>query len=276
MSPDFIPHHALVTATSGAAPDRWMLVLHGILGSGANWRTFARRMAEARPGWGFILVDLRAHGQSQDPPAPHTLAAAAEDLVRLGDQLRLNIRGVMGHSFGGKVALAYLARRPGQVERAFVLDSDPSARPEGQRDQSSRRVLDVLMALPQPLASREAFFAHAQDHGLSRAITDWLAMNVRREGDVFRLRLDLAVLSTLLDDYFSADLWPVLEDPQSSAQLRVVLGGRSTTVPADVRARLEALTERAPWLSVRVLEQAGHWVHVDDPDGLFAAVTELL
>jgi len=248
MSPDFIPHHALVTATSGAAPDRWMLVLHGILGSGANWRTIARRMAEARPGWGFILVDLRAHGQSQDPPAPHTLAAAAEDLVRLGDQLRLNIRGVMGHSFGGK----------------------------GQRDQSSRRVLDVLMALPQPLASREAFFAHAQDHGLSRAITDWLAMNVRREGDVFRLRLDLAVLSTLLDDYFSADLWPVLEDPQSSAQLRVVLGGRSTTVPADARARLEALTARAPWLSVRVLEQAGHWVHVDDPDGLFAAVTELL
>jgi pimeloyl-ACP methyl ester carboxylesterase len=47
-------------------------------------------------------------------------------------------------------------------------------------------------------------------------------------------------------------------------------------VPADVRARLEALTARAPWLSVRVLEQAGHWVHVDDPDGLFAAVTELL
>ncbi len=276
MSPDFTLHHALVTATSGAAPDRWMLVLHGILGSGANWRTFARRFTEAHPTWGFILVDLRAHGQSQDPPAPHTVATAAEDLVRLGDQLGLNIRGVMGHSFGGKVALAYLARRPGVMERAFVFDSDPSARPEGQRDQSSRRVLDVLEALPQPLPSREAFYAHAQQHGLSRAITDWLAMNVRRDGDVFRLRLDLPVLSALLDDYFSVDLWPVLEDPRSAEQLRVVLGGRSTSVPADARARLDALTARAPWLSVRVLEQAGHWVHVDDPEGLFTAVTELL
>lgn len=270
---DFVPHHALVTAP-GAAPSAWMLVLHGILGSGANWRTFARRVVEARPGWGLVLVDLRGHGQSQDPPPPHTLAAAAEDLVRLAARLGLDVRGVMGHSFGGKVALAYLAQR--RVERAFVLDSDPGARPEGHRDPTSSRVLELLSTIPQPIPSREAFLEQAQAHGLSRAVAEWLAMNVRRADDGFRLRLDLKVLRALLDDYFAQDLWPMVEDPGRAGQLRVVLGGRSTSVPEDTQARLRALEARDSRLSVRVLREAGHWVHVDDPDGLLAAVIELL
>lgn len=274
-APDFLPAHALVTAP-GAAPDRYMLVLHGILGSGPNWRSFARRLADARPGWGFVLVDLRAHGQSQDPPPPHTLATVAADLGRLGDHLGLPIRGVMGHSFGGKVALAYLAQRTAPLERAFILDSDPGARAEGQRDPDSRHVLDLLAGLPQPLASRDAFFTYTDAHGLSRRTAEWLAMNVRRADDGFRLRLELPVLSTLLDNYFESDLWPVLEDPHRAEHIRVIIGGRSESVPPDTRARLQALAERAPWFSLRVLENAGHWVHVDDPDGLFAAVSELL
>ncbi|AKT36539.1 alpha/beta fold hydrolase [Chondromyces crocatus] len=271
-------HHALVTAPS-TEPDQWMLVLHGILGSGANWRTFARRVVEERPHWGLILVDLRAHGLSQDPAPPHTLDAAAADLDHLVHSLGRDVRGVMGHSFGGKVALAYVARRAragSTLERAFVLDSDPGARAVGQRDASSREVLDVLMALPQPIASREAFLEQVQAKGLSRGVADWLAMNVRRAEDGFRLRLDLQVIEALLEDYFTRDLWPALEDPAGARAVRVVLGGRSTSVPVETRARLEALAAQSPRVSVRVLPEAGHWVHVDDPEGLLTAVSELL
>src|SRR5262249_30264118 len=95
----FIPAHALVTAPD-AAPSRWMLVLHGILGAGANFRSFARRLAIACPDWGFVLADLRMHGQSQGAPPPHTIDAAAADLVRLTDAIERPISAVMGHSFG--------------------------------------------------------------------------------------------------------------------------------------------------------------------------------
>ena len=123
----FLPTHALVTAVApgGPAPSRWMLVLHGILGSGANFRGFARRLAASAPGWGFVLVDLRMHGQSQGAPPPHTLAAAAADLRRLGEHLGLPIAGVMGHSFGGKVALAYTAASGRELEQTWVLDASP-------------------------------------------------------------------------------------------------------------------------------------------------------
>ncbi|WP_437733127.1 alpha/beta fold hydrolase [Sorangium sp. So ce1335] len=288
----FVPHHALVSAPS-APPARWMLVLHGIFGSGANWRTFVRRLAEAQtaggaPGpaarpWGFILVDLRAHGMSQDPPAPHTIAAAADDLLRLGDRLGLDVRGVMGHSFGGKVALAYLERRPEGIERGFVLDSDPSARPAGESGSESPGVLELLRAIPQPIASREAFLEAVQAAGFSRGIAEWLAMNVRREGDGFRIRLDLDVLNDLLTDYFARDLWHVLEDRPAPAaagaearRIHVVLGGRSASISPASRARFEALPARAPWVSVHVLKAAGHWLHVDDPEGLFEAIRSAL
>jgi pimeloyl-ACP methyl ester carboxylesterase len=109
-------------------------------------------------------------------------------------------------------------------------------------------------------------------------VAEWLAMNVRRAEDGLRLRLDLEVLGTLLEDYFAADLWPVLEDARRAGHLRVVLGGRSASVPPEVRARLESLAARAsqPNLSVRVLPDAGHWLQIDDPEGLLAAVAEVL
>ncbi|MCC6553266.1 MAG: alpha/beta hydrolase [Polyangiaceae bacterium] len=271
----FVPHHALVTAP-GAAPARWMLVLHGIFGSGANWRTFARRLADARPEWGFVLVDLRAHGLSQDPPPPHTVGAAADDLRRLDGRLGLDVRGVMGHSFGGKVALAYAARRPGELSRAFVLDSHPGAQPEAARTSPTRGVLELLASIPQPMPSRERFLEIVQASGQTRAVAEWLAMNVRRAEDGFRLRMDLDALGALVADYFVEDLWPVVEDPRSAGRLVFVIGGRSVAIREPDRARLEALAERAPRLSVRVLPTAGHWLHVDDPEGLFAALRDAL
>lgn len=257
-----------------------MFVLHGIFGSGGNFRTLARRLAAAAPDWGFVLVDLRMHGQSQGAPAPHTLAAAADDLLRLESALARPIAGVMGHSFGGKVAMTFVERRPRALDCAIVLDASPSANPGLGRESSTRGVLEQLRAIPWPLASREDFFTRMEQAGYSRPLVEWLAMNVRSKTrdprDGFELRLDLDVIGALLDDYFATDLWSVVEQPKVDEALCMVIGGRSTVFTAADRARLAHLTLRSPRLVVKVLERAGHWLHVDDPDGLFAALAPLL
>lgn len=262
----FLLQHALVTAPS-AAPLRWMFALHGILGSGTNLRSFAKRLAVAFPEWGFILPDLRMHGLSQDAPPPHTIAAAADDLARLEEHLGLRIDGVIGHSFGGKVALAYLDRRGDRLDQAWILDASPSARPRGERAGSTAQIVAMLETVPRPLPSREAFLAIVAEHGHPRGIAEWLAMNLRRADDGFRLRLDLDAIRALLDDYFAVDLWRVLEDGDRAREFHLVLGGDSDALDAADRARLAALAPRA---LTHVLEGAGHWVHVDAPDALFA------
>lgn len=274
-SSTYLPFHSVVTAP-GSNPGRYMFVLHGIFGSGGNFRTFIRRLVDACPQWGFVLVDLRGHGQSLGAPPPHTVESAAQDLVRLGEHLGLNFRGIMGHSFGGKVALAYAALRPDELDEVWVLDSTPSVRADGMKTVGAAHVLDTLDALPATFPTREFFFEHMSASGMNRPEIEWLAMNVRRDGDAFRFRLDLPTIRALLEDYFTRDLWFVVEQSDARRRLGYVIGGRSITVsPAD-RDRLSKLAATNSKLEVHMLEKADHWVHVDDPDGLFEILRRAL
>lgn len=264
--------HALVTA-DGREPSRYMFFLHGILGSGANWRSFARSFVALRPSWGAVLVDLRLHGASQGFAPPHTVAACADDLTALRKALPGPVRGVLGHSFGGKVALEYL-RRDEDVSLAFVLDSTPSARPDARGSESTVSIVKLLTELPARFASREAFLERVTQSGQSREIAMWLAMNVKAEEDGgFGFRLDVPAIRALADDYFVKDEWDVIEQ-KSSVTIHLVIGDRSTVLDTQdrERARRVAAASRGR-VQVHVLADAGHWVHVDAPKELLALVT---
>ncbi len=267
--------HAVVAA-EGATPNKHILFLHGILGSGSNWRTFARKLVAARPAWSAVLVDLRLHGQSQGFGPPHTLAACAGDLEELEGALDLPVGAVLGHSFGGKVALEYAGRRP-KLELAWILDSSPGARPDARGSESTVRIVKLLETVPERFSTREAFVDWVVQHGTDRPIAMWLAMNLRAApgGEGYALRVDLPALRSLLDDYFARDEWPVIESAaggESATRFHLVVGGRSTVLDAEERARAEALARKSDRVRLHVIEGAGHWIHVDAPDALFDLV----
>jgi esterase len=246
-----------------------MLILHGLLGSAANWRSFARRLVAAAPQWGFVLVDLRMHGESQNASPPHTLAAAADDLVALRETLGLPIAGVLGHSFGGKVALAYADRVQEALESVWVLDASPSAR--STRGSSTEMVLELLRRLPARFASREAFVQHVVAEGQPRGIAEWLAMNLRPSDEGFRLRLDLDAITSLFESFRTTDLWHVLEDGGAHA-FHVVVAGRSDAFDEPDRTRLAEMARSGAQVHEHVMPSSGHWVHVDEPDALLELV----
>jgi esterase len=263
-------HTAVVRARS-AEPSKAFLFLHGILGSGGNLRGLAQALVLADPLLEGVLVDLRMHGRSQRAPAPHDVQACADDLTELAAHRSLPIRGVVGHSFGGKVALAFHATHP-DLERVVLLDSYPGIRPDRAGSEETMAVLDMLARLPAQYEKREQFIERVQSAGHSRAIADWLAMNLERSDSGFTLRIDLAAIHALLDSYFSLDLWSVLE--RSDALVDVVIGGRSRVWDAADRERLRALSlKKAGRLRMHVLPDAGHWVHVDAPQELRALLT---
>jgi esterase len=273
--------HSLVTAPSVTPehpPTRWMLFLHGILGSGANWRTFAKQIVAAKPEWGAVLVDLRLHGESQrEFPPPHTLASAAGDVQELIATLEsapgaAPVRGVLGHSFGGKVALELARQRSGDVDQLFVIDSTPSARPDGRGSESTQHIVDLLTDLPTEFPDRAAFTAWIEARGVSRPTAMWLAMNVRPlpQTTRFVFRVDIVGIREMLADYFRVDLWGFLEHPPADAPMRahLIVGGRSGVVDEADREH----AKRCPTTTLDVIEEADHWVHVDAPDALRALV----
>jgi pimeloyl-ACP methyl ester carboxylesterase len=261
-----VVHHELVQMAN-TAPARWALVLHGVFGSGANWRMFMRRLCEVRPDWGFVLVDLRGHGRSPPLLPPHDLDAAAADLHDLERHVALPISGVIGHSLGGKVALAYAATRAGELDSVWSLDSQPGARDE-ERNSPTRAVLELLEALPPRFDDRQSFVALVEKAGQPRAIAAWLAMSLLRDGEGYRLGMDLVAIRSILEDFFRRDLWTEIERHDPRRQLHVVMAGRSYVWRDGDRQRLEQLDANRAGVHLHFLDEAGHWVHVDAPDAL--------
>ena len=121
-----------VTDSDAAAPTKWLYVAHGIFGAGRNWASVAKRVVRNRPTWGALLIDLREHGASHDFPAPHTLESAADDIAALA-AVQPPPSALLGHSFGGKVALMYL-RRHAAANRALENDYVPLGMQDVVRD----------------------------------------------------------------------------------------------------------------------------------------------
>lgn len=285
----FVPAH-LVVEKPGAA--RTAFVVHGILGSAANWRSFVRRLVDASPvaaAWRWVLVDLRGHGESTaapdssgpngprgEPAPPHTVAACAADLERLAGALGVDVELVLGHSFGGKVALVF-GDRHRATRAAWLLDTPPGAVGQGGMSASIdevARVFEVIESVPEPLPGRAEVATAMRSAGLSEGLAQWMTTNVRNAPDGYRWKFDLPTASALVEDYAALDLWPLVEAPRAGLEVVVVRGGRSSRfTDADV-ARLDRLGARAC-----VIPEAGHWLHVDAPEalaGLFEAAARAL
>jgi len=261
-----ILHHLLVGDET--APNQ-LFVLPGIYGAGRNWATFARGLTERRPDWGVILVDLRLHGHSQGFVGPHTLSSCVHDLVMLARHLRGGPRAILGHSFGGKVALmSGPALHPEQV---WVIDSTPSRRSPGG---SAYRMLQILRRLPQKFESRGDAVEALESEGLAVDVAHWMGTNLELADGRYRWRFDLADMEELLDDFFRRDLWDVVERPPEPTGIHFVRGSESDVMPISeyIRARELAATGH---VSVHEIH-GGHWLHHDNPEDLLALVANCL
>jgi pimeloyl-ACP methyl ester carboxylesterase len=127
---------------------RPLVLLHGFLGTGAQWVDHGHAATIAGHGHRVILPDLRGHGESARPhdPASYPPDALADDGLALIDHLGLaeGDYDLGGYSLGARVVLRMLVRgaRPG---RAIVAGQGLDALKQAtNRGGGYRRVLTAL------------------------------------------------------------------------------------------------------------------------------------
>jgi pimeloyl-ACP methyl ester carboxylesterase len=244
-------------------------VLPGIYGAGRNWATVARRLVAARPDWGVVLVDLRQHGASQGFAPPHTLEAAAGDIVRLTEATGKPAAAVLGHSFGGKVALEFARQSPHGLYQVWVVDSTPEA---GEPRGSAWTMLAHLKAMPVAFRSRDQAIQELVQRGMEMPVAQWMATNLERSGTALRWRFDLPSLEAMLLDFFRTPLWDVVQAPPGDAELHFVKAAASSVMAPDVVQRIEQAHRR---VQLHRLD-GGHWLNADNPEGVVALLREHL
>ena len=104
--------------TDGAAPP--VLFLHGLGSSAADW---APQLGPFGERYRLLLVDLPGHWRSALPRGRLTIAAMAERVDALLDQLDTPPAHVVGLSLGGSVGLALALRAPARVRSLTLVNA---------------------------------------------------------------------------------------------------------------------------------------------------------
>ncbi|MEM7251855.1 MAG: alpha/beta fold hydrolase [Pseudomonadota bacterium] len=243
-----------------------LVVLHGLLGSGTNWRTVARRLSEAYTVW---LPDARNHGRS--PHVPNMgYAEQADDVLALLDRERIERAHIMGHSMGGKTAMTMANRAPNRVRSLTVVDIAPVSYPSDPESPQRR-----LMTAMQQLDLTRITSRKDADRTLAEAIDDhalraFALLGLDRIDDAFQWRMNvdelLRSLPTMRD-------FPSLAKPAYPGPTHFIYGDQSPYVQPEHHRDIEALFPRVQWSSIA---SAGHWVHAEQPAAFIEAVERFL
>lgn len=114
---------------------RVVLLVHGITSSSLTWIRVAPALAHQRR---VVAVDLKGHGDSDAPPAGYLLSDQAREVVGLARALDLPAVCLVGHSWGGGIALAAATGTDLPVRRLVLEDPAIGGRDPGWQHPEAR------------------------------------------------------------------------------------------------------------------------------------------
>lgn len=225
-----------------------VVLLHAFGGSSRSWDLVTPRLAPP-----CVAPDLRGFGGSDAPPGPYDVASYAADVLALVADLEEYV--LVGHSMGGKFALAAAAHRPKGL-RGLVLVAPSPPTPEPMTDESRQRTLDAwgdraavegivasVLRLPIPPGFREA------------TINGYLAASER----AWRAWLEIGSLENVSDRMAKIDV-PVY----------IVVGTEDPVV--GPKTQRDEVASRLASASVEEVPGAGHLLPIEAPDAVAAAI----
>ncbi len=239
------------------------LILHGFLGMSDNWKTLGSQYAEA--GFEVHLLDLRNHGRSF-----HSDDLTYQSMV--GDILEYctakNLKGInlLGHSMGGKLAMFFASQHPDFVEKLLIADIAPKYYPPHHDE-----ILQALNAVdfskkPDRSEVEELMQPYINDFGTRQFLMKSLYW---ASSDQLAYRFNLAAFNNEIDAIGEA----VPENAVFNKPTLFLKGEKSRYIKEE---DFDAIKKHFPQATIAIIENAGHWLHAENPSDFFTTSIEFL
>lgn len=260
--------------------DDLAVLLHGWPEDGSAWRRVAPLLVEA--GYRVACPDLKGFGASDAPRRGYDAETLADEISQLIRNLHVRRAVLVGHDWGGAVALATAFRHPGRV-RSLVVASSPF------RQLDLRRAWHIPLwnvpvapevafrVMPRALVAASIRHAAVVTEAFTDDIIDGYAESVSRAPGAW-----LAYYRTLSRRALVA--WAVrrvrgragfLPDPPGPHRLRVptavVWGEGDPVTPFHLASRVAHDLDA----ELVAIPDVGHFVHEEDPLALARAIISL-
>ncbi|MCV7300720.1 alpha/beta hydrolase [Mycobacterium barrassiae] len=249
-----------------------LLLIHGIGGSSHCWRNVVDTLALR---YRVIAVDLLGHGQSDKPRSDYSLGAFAVWLRDFLDALNVREATVVGHSFGGGVALQF-AHQHKEYCRRLVLVSSGGLGPDLGLLLRMLSLPGAELVLPL-IGSRPAVKVGAALR--KRALSS--GREATRYSETLRAQVSLsdrqgraAFLRTLRSvvDHRGQAVSAMDRLPTDLPTL-IIFGDQDRCIPA---AHAHSAHQAIPGSMLHVIPGAGHQPQVECPDTVIAALDEFI
>jgi pimeloyl-ACP methyl ester carboxylesterase len=271
--------HYLDWGNESAPP---LLLVHGGRDHAHNWDWVARALKD---DYHVIAPDLRGHGDSEwSQDASYSLTAHTYDLAGLIHQLDLAPLPIIGHSFGGSIAMRYAALYPENVTKLVAIEG-LGGPPEMMREievlsphERIRKWIEDVRSIagrtPRRYASLEEALTRMEEensHLTAEQARHLTVHGVRRNED--------GTYSWKFDNYVR-NIWPIELTPAQREELwqritcpLLLIHGEESwfgNPETDGRSR------HFPNARVSGYADAGHWVHHDQLEKFLAETRAFL
>lgn len=257
----------LHAARRGEGPH--LVLLHGFTGSAENWDALRPAFERRRT---VTAVDLPGHGRSSAPAhaGRYRLSRFADDLARALDALDIERAAVVGYSFGGRAALRFVLQHPERASALVLESTSPGIDDPSERAARARADAELADAIERggvtsfvdrweqlPLWATQQFLPGATRARLraQRLDNDWVGL-----------------AHSLLGAGAAAEPAVTAQLPSISTPALLIAGALDRKYEALAGAMAAAM----PNARVAVVPDAGHAVHLEQPDTFTSLVTGFL
>lgn len=260
---DGLELHYLDWGTEGKSK---MVLLHGLRGHAHSWDDFSAEMCQDHH---ILALDQRGRGDSGwAKDGQYTTDAYVADLAGLCKELGLDRFILVGHSMGGRNAMAFAARYPDMVHKLVLVDVGPTSDPRGVK-----RINDEITAAPEEFDSFEAVLQHASrgNKYASDRVMRRRMQHATQElpSGRYGWRYDLVIREERRNGTVApqSDLWP--EVANIKAPTLIVRGAESDLLTRDTGDRM---VREIPEATLVEVSMAQHMVFEDNPEEFLQAV----